>query len=390
MNKNEFLFTLKISSILATRMFGLFMIFPVFSVYAVQYDNSTPYLIGLAIGIYGLTQALLQIPFGYLSDQFGRKPIIIIGLILFFIGSVIAANANDIIGIIIGRAIQGSGAISAVLMAFLADFIPYDKRIKANAFIGIQIGMAFILSILIAPLITVNLGIDGLFWVIAILSVFALIIVTTMPYVKPSSQYNLSLNNIKQILTIKLFKLNLSVLFLHLIITCIFIVIPLLLVENKIVAANLAGNWKVYLPVMITSFLIMMPIIIFAEKYQKTKIILLILIAVIAIVQLLFYFLQIQNKLIYETFFILLTAFFVGFNIIEAMLPSLVAKAVAINKKGLAMGLFSTSQFLGTFIGGSLGGLIYNIFNLNSVLLFTVLVAIIWFVVMLVLNKLDY
>ncbi|MBT4122563.1 MAG: MFS transporter, partial [Candidatus Ruthia sp.] len=145
MNKQERFFALKISSIMATRMFGLFMIFPVFSVYATQYENTTPYLIGLAIGIYGLTQALLQIPFGYLSDQIGRKPMLIVGLIIFFIGSVVAANATDIIGVVVGRALQGGGAISAVLMAFLADFVSPDQRAKANAFVGMQIGMAFML-----------------------------------------------------------------------------------------------------------------------------------------------------------------------------------------------------------------------------------------------------
>ena len=157
MNKQERFFALKISSIMATRMFGLFMIFPVFSVYASEYESTTPYLIGLAIGIYGLTQALLQIPFGYLSDQYGRKPMLIVGLVIFFIGSVVAANATDIIGVVIGRALQGGGAISAVLMAFLADFVSPEQRAKANAFVGMQIGIAFMLSLLIGPLITVNL-----------------------------------------------------------------------------------------------------------------------------------------------------------------------------------------------------------------------------------------
>jgi MFS family permease len=167
MNKQERIFALKISSIMAARMFGLFMIFPVFSVYANEYTSTTPYLIGLAIGVYGLTQALLQIPFGYLSDQVGRKPILVVGLVIFFIGSVVAAQSTDIIGVVVGRALQGSGAISAVLMAFLADYVSPEQRAKANAFVGVQIGVAFMLSLLVGPIVTVKFGISGLFWFIA-------------------------------------------------------------------------------------------------------------------------------------------------------------------------------------------------------------------------------
>ena len=383
MNKQERFFALKISSIMATRMFGLFMIFPVFSVYAAQYENTTPYLIGLAIGIYGLTQALLQIPFGYLSDQYGRKPLLIFGLILFFIGSVVAANSTDIIHIVIGRALQGGGAISAVLMAFLADFVSQEQRSKANAFVGAQIGMAFMLSLLIGPLITVNLGISGLFWVIAGLSIIALAIVITLPHVKPFAQYTLSLGNIKQVLNAQLIKLDFSVFALHLILTCAFIVVPILLVENNIVALNLEDNWEVYLPVMLLSFIGMLPMIIFAEKRYQHKRMILSAIMIMIVSQILFY----QTQLTYTTFLILLTLFFVAFNAMEAMLPSLVSKTANNEKRGLAMGMYSTSQFLGAFVGGVFGGWIYNTFGLNSVFLFTTLIAIIWWVIMLTMQQ---
>ena len=383
MTKQERFFALKISSIMATRLFGLFMIFPVFSVYAMQYENTTPYLIGLAIGIYGLTQALLQIPFGYLSDQFGRKPLLIVGLIFFFIGSVVAANSTDIIHVVIGRALQGSGAISAVLMAFLADFVAEDQRSKANAFVGMQIGLAFMLSLLIGPLITVNLGLSGLFLVIAGLSIVALIIVTTLPHVKPHVQYSLSIPNIKQVLTAKLLKLDFSVFTLHLILTCAFIVMPVLLVENNIVATDLKDNWSIYLPVMLLSFAGMLPIIILAEKFQKHKAMILIAITIMVTSQILFY----QTTLTYTTFLVLLTLFFIAFNAIEAMLPSLISKIATEDKRGLAMGMYSTSQFLGAFVGGVFGGWIYNIYDLNSVFLFTILMAIIWLGVMLTMKQ---
>ncbi|CAB5496873.1 Inner membrane transport protein YajR [Bathymodiolus thermophilus thioautotrophic gill symbiont] len=383
MTKQERFFALKISSIMATRLFGLFMIFPVFSVYAVQYENTTPYLIGLAIGIYGLTQALLQIPFGYLSDQFGRKPLLVVGLVFFFIGSVVAANSTDIIHVVIGRALQGSGAISAVLMAFLADFVAEDQRSKANAFVGMQIGLAFMLSLLIGPLITINLGISGLFWVIAGLSIVALIIVATLPYVKPHAQYSLSIPNIKQVLTAKLLKLDFSIFTLHLILTCTFIVMPVLLVENNIVATDLKDNWSIYLPVMLLSFVGMLPIIILAEKFKKHKIMILTAITIMAVSQILFY----QTTLTYTTFLVLLTLFFIAFNAMEAMLPSLISKIATKDKRGLAMGLYSTSQFLGAFVGGVFGGWIYNIYDLNSVFLLTTLMAIIWLGVMLTMKQ---
>ena len=374
MNKQERFFALKISSIMATRMLGLFMIFPVFSVYATQYDNATPYLIGIAIGIYGLTQALLQIPFGYLSDQYGRKPLLIIGLVFFFIGSVVAANSTDIIQVVIGRALQGGGAISAVLMAFLADFVSQDQRSKANAFVGMQIGLAFMLSLLIGPMITVNLGLSGLFWVIAGLSIAAMAIVATLPHAKPRTQYVLSMTNFKQVLTAKLLKLDFSVFTLHLILTCIFIVMPLLLVENKIVLSDLSDNWQVYLPVMLLSFVGMLPIIIVAEKFKKHKSMMISAILIMLLSQLLFY----KISLNYTTFLILMTLFFIAFNAMEAMLPSMVSRIATDDKRGLAMGMYSTSQFLGAFVGGVVGGTIYYIKDLNSVFLFTLLMTIIW------------
>lgn len=385
MTKQERIFALKISSIMAVRMFGLFMIFPIFAVYAKGYANTTPYLIGLAIGIYGLTQALLQIPFGYLSDQFGRKPMLIIGLIFFFVGSVIAANATDIVGVVVGRALQGSGAISAVLMAFLADFVSSEQRAKANAIVGLQIGMAFMLSLLLGPLISVNLGISGLFWVIAALSIIALLVVIKLPYIKPKTQYDLSANNIKQVLSKPLMKLDFSVFTLHLILTCIFIVVPVLLVENNVVTLDLKDNWKVYLPVIVVSFIGMLPMIVLAEKYHKTKTVLLGAVLILLLSQILFY--TQHGALNYSSFFILLSLFFIAFNALEAILPSMIAKTADATKRGLAMAFYSTSQFLGTFIGGIFGGWIYHIYELNSVFLFTAFMATIWWIIMFTINN---
>ncbi len=377
MNTQERTFALKISLIMAARMLGLFMVFPVFSVYASNYQGTTAYLIGLAIGIYGLTQAVLQIPFGYLSDKYGRKPLLVIGLLLFLLGSVIAAQSTHIIGVVIGRSLQGAGAISAVLMAFLADFVREEQRSKANAFVGVQIGLAFMLSLLLGPVIATNFGLSGLFWSIAGLSLIALIVMTTLPHAQPKAQYSLSLDNIKQVLTHNLLRLDFSVFTLHLVLTSGFVVLPLLMLEHNII--QMSDNWKLYLPVIVLSFAGMIPLVIISEKFKKTKPILLLAIALLAISQLLFYFLSLD----YVTFFILLTVFFIGFNALEAMLPSQIARTAVSDKRGLAMGIYATSQFLGAFVGGVFGGWIYATQGLNSVFLFTTLMIIIWAIIML-------
>ena len=377
MNSTERLFALKVSLIMSVRMLGLFMLFPVMSVYAGDYDSSTPFLIGMAIGIYGLTQALLQIPFGYLSDRFGRKPILIIGLLIFLIGSVVAANASNIIFVVIGRALQGGGAISAVLMAFLADSISEDNRAKANAFVGFQIGVAFMLSLIIGPIITSRIGLSGLFWVIGLLSIIAMLIVLSLEHSKPINYYRLSFGAFRETLSRELITLDFSVFSLHLILASGFIVMPLLIMENQIV--SMIDNWQLYLPAVLLSFIGMIPLIIISEKFKKTKYMLLLSIFLLIISQIIFYI----SNLNFSVFLINLTIFFVAFNTVEAILPSLLSKTASASKRGLAMGIFSTSQFLGTFIGGAIGGLIYDIYDLNSVFLFTIFVAIIWWFMVL-------
>ena len=377
MNSIERIFALKVSLVMSVRMLGLFMLFPVMSVYASEYDNSTPFLVGMAIGIYGLTQAIFQIPFGYLSDRFGRKPILIIGLLIFFIGSVIAANTSNILLVVIGRAFQGGGAISAVLMAFLADSVNEENRAKANAFVGFQIGVAFMLSLLIGPIISAKVGLQGLFWSIAFLSILAMLIVLSLKHSTPIIYYKLSLRAFKDIMTKELIAIDFSVFSLHLILAAGFIVMPILIVENQIV--SMSDNWHLYLPAILLSFLGMLPLIVISEKFQKTKYILMLSILLLIVSQLLF----LNTNYNFSLFLATLTIFFIAFNSIEALLPSLLSRKASSEKRGLAMGVFSTSQFLGTFFGGAIGGLIYDIYNLNSVFLFTIFVAIIWWFLIL-------
>ena len=379
MSSTERLFALKISLVMAVRMLGLFMLFPVMSVYASDYESATPLLIGMAIGIYGLTQALFQIPFGYLSDRFGRKPILLAGLLVFLFGSIMAANTSNIIIVVIGRAFQGGGAISAVLMAFLADSVSEENRAKANAFVGFQIGVAFMLSLLIGPIISSRVGLTGLFWVIAFLSVIAMVIVLSLRQAKPITYYKLSLKAFKETLTKELLALDFSIFSLHLILASGFIVMPLLIIENQIV--SMIDNWQLYLPAVLLSFLGMIPLIVISEKFKKTKTILLISILLLILSQIIFFSLNLNFKV----FLITLTVFFVAFNTVEALLPSLLSRTASSSKRGLAMGIFSTSQFLGTFIGGAIGGFIYDIYDLNSVFLFTIFVAVIWWLLILFL-----
>ena len=379
MNSVERIFALKISLIMSVRMLGLFMLFPVMSVYASEYVNSTPFLLGMAIGIYGLTQALLQIPFGYLSDRFGRKPILVIGLIIFFLGSVVAANTSNLILVVIGRALQGGGAISAVLMAFLADSVNEENRAKANALVGFQIGVAFMLSLLLGPIITSKIGLQGLFWFIALLSLIAILIVFSLKHSKPIAYYKLSFEALKDNLTKELITLDFSIFFLHLILAAGFIVMPILIIENQIV--SMIDNWHLYLPAILLSFLGMLPLIVISEKFKKTKFILMLSILLLIVSQLIF----LNAILNFQLFLICLTIFFIAFNSIEALLPSLLSRTASPSKRGLAMGIFSTSQFLGTFFGGAIGGLIYDIYDLNSVFLFTIFIAIIWWFMILFL-----
>ena len=377
MSSAERFFALKISLVMAVRMLGLFMLFPVMSVYAGDYESATPFLIGMAIGIYGLTQAIFQVPFGYLSDRFGRKPILIVGLLIFLLGSIMAANTSNIIIVVIGRAFQGGGAISAVLMAFLADSISEENRAKANAFVGFQIGVAFMLSLLIGPIISSRVGLSGLFWVIAILSLIAMLIVLSLKQTKSITYYKLSIEAFKETLTKELLALDFSIFSLHLILAAGFIVMPLLIMENQIV--SMLDNWQLYLPAVLLSFLGMIPLIIISEKFKKTKYILLISILLLISSQIIFFSLNLNFKV----FLVTLTIFFIAFNTVEALLPSLLSRTASASKRGLAMGIFSTSQFLGTFIGGAIGGFIYDIYNLNSVFLFTIFVAIIWWLLIL-------
>ncbi len=369
-----------IAGIFSTRMLGLFMIFPVFALFAEdEFAGVTGMQIGIAMGIYGLTQAFLQIPYGMLSDKYGRKPLIIAGMVVFMIGSIICAMAESMEMMILGRAIQGMGAVAAVLMASVGDLVTEQFRLRAMSIVGITIGLSFTLSLIAGPVLASWFGVRGIFWVIAGLAIAGMLLVKfAMPNIEKQefqreaqadpSQFREILKN-KQLL-----RLDLGVFVLHAMLTAMFIVLPLSLRDNA--GLDVLNHWIIYLPVMLLSFALMVPFIIQAESRGRMKHMFVGAVATIMLVQL--GFAGIENT--FWSLFILLLIFFTAFNLLEASLPSLVVKLSPADKKGTASGIYSTSQFLGAAVGGVLGGYFYQYYGYNGVFIFTAVIGAIWLI----------
>ena len=370
--------TWSLASIYALRMLGLFLIMPVLSLFAEQLEGSTPSLIGMAIGVYGITQALLQIPFGLMSDRYGRKKIIIIGLILFFIGSIVAAVSTSIYGVLLGRAIQGSGAIAAPIMALVADLTQEVHRTKAMALIGLSIGVSFGIAIVAGPIVAGIIGVHGIFWLIAALSLLAIwMVLYQVPDPQQSKKHRyaeLVPSEFFHILKNKeLFRLNYGIFILHAILTASFVVVPLVMRDAGLLPAE---HWKVYLPVFVISMAAIIPFVILAEKKRKMKSVFIGAIAALVLADL--GLMQFNATLVGIIGFLWL--FFTGFNLLEATLPSLISKTAPGDLRGTAMGVYSTSQFLGAGIGGGIGGWCYGEFGASGVFLFCAVAASTWLV----------
>lgn len=379
MTKGERHATSALASIMSMRMLGLFMILPVFSVYAEELPNSTPFLIGLAIGIYGLTQALFQIPFGMLSDRFGRKRIITIGLVIFSIGSVVAATSDSLIGIIIGRALQGSGAISAAILAFTADLTREEHRTKAMALMGMSIGMSFIFSLVAGPVLNAWIGVSGIFWLTSILALVGIIILHTLVPAPLHCRFHRDTEPVpaqfKRILRdTQLLRIDFGILVLHCLLTSLFLVVPLLLKEHM----DVVEHWKLYLPIMLISIVVMIPCIIYAEKYRHLKRVLSGAVAVLAVSQIGFMFFAQQSS--FAGIIVMLFLFFSAFNVLEASLPSLISKVAPPESKGTAMGVYSSAQFFGAFLGGVCGGGLYHHIGIHAVFLFCLALTLLWLI----------
>ena len=385
MLKTEKRAAFSLALVYAFRMIGLFMILPVFSLYANDYQGATPLLIGLAIGIYGLTQGLFQLPFGFLSDRLGRKKMIVLGLLLFTLGSVVAALAQSIEHIIIGRALQGMGAIAAVVMALAADLTREEVRIRIMAMIGMSIGMAFMLSMVLGPVIAANLGMQGIFWITAILAFCSILIVLWVTPSPMSQSFHrdaqVSVADISRVLrNVELLRLDFGVFILHLLLAATFVIFPLVLRDQLLLGVE--QHWQTYLPVFILSIALMVPMILLAEKKRQMKKMFLLGIAVIGLAET---GLFLSDS--YVAVFIVLVVFFAGFNFLEASMPSLVAKIAPADMKGTAMGLFSTGQFIGAFVGGMLGGYMLTYENRELAFLHLALLTASWLLVALFMQN---
>jgi MFS family permease len=370
--------SLSLASIYGLRMLGMFLILPIFAIYAEGLpDNPSAFQIGLALGAYGLTQALFQLPFGMLSDQYGRKNIIYVGLLLFALGSFVSGLSDDIHIIILGRTIQGSGAISAAITALVADLTRDEHRTKAMAMIGATIGFTFALSIVGAPILNKLIGVPGIFILTGFLSLSAILVVR---FVVPtpltlitSRALKESQPSLKSILkNTQLSRLNFGIFALHAAQMAMFIVVPSALATSGGLDVN--QHWKVYLPILLTSFIFMVPIIIVSEKFNQSKFVFIGSIFLMLIAQLMF-------GILIHVFWGLIASlfiYFVAFNILEASLPSLISKIAPPSAKGTAIGVYNTCQSLGVFFGGLLGGLLADLGGSFSVFSFCAILTTLW------------
>ncbi len=363
--------TLIIATLFSFRMLGLFMLIPIFTIYAPALHHATAPLIGIALGAYGLSQGLLQIPFGALSDRLGRKPMITLGLMLLIMGSLLGANTDSIYGMIAARILQGTGAIGSVLIALIADVTPNSARTKAMAVIGISIGLSFALAMVLSPAIADPFGLRGVFYFTAALGVLGIFLVyTALPQSKPLDLNPQSRTSFKTILTNPiLLRLDFGIFCQHYVLTATFFCIPWLL-RHHMELGHIHQTWQFYLPIMLLSFICMLPLIYFAEQKHQFRPLFLGSIALMGLCQCgLMYVAQ-----HWSLFCTMLFVYFIAFNFLEANLPSLISKHAPENAKGSAMGVYSSSQFLGIFAGGSMAGLMYGmsgawgVFLANSLL----------------------
>jgi MFS family permease len=375
MSRDEMRAGASLASIFALRMLGLFLILPVFAIHAQSIpggDDLT--LVGIALGAYGLTQAMFQIPFGMAADRFGRKRVIVIGLLLFAFGSGVAALSTDIWWAIIGRVLQGAGAISAAVTALAADLTREQHRTKVMAMIGSSIGLVFALSLVAAPALYAVIGMSGIFWLTAILAIAAIGLVTHVVPPAPPLPPGPKLPFRVVLFDTQLLRLNFGIFTLHMVQMAMFVVVPGLLIRYG--DLPLAAHWKIYLPAVLASFVLMVPAIILAEKRNKVQPVFVSAIGLLFATLLAMW----QGSTSFAVVAGGLLSFFVAFNILEAMLPSLISRIAPPNAKGAALGVYNTTQALGLFIGGALGGWLVKNFDASAVFIGGAAMTALWLV----------
>jgi MFS family permease len=363
-----------LAAIFGLRMLGLFLILPVFAIHAqgIPGGNSLT-LVGIALGAYGLTQALFQIPYGAASDRYGRKRVIVIGLILFALGSFVAAAAQDIYWVIVGRCLQGAGAISAAVTALAADLTREHHRTKVMAMIGSTIGLVFAGSLMIAPPLYAWVGMAGIFSITGVLALAAIaLLLRAVPAAPPRDPLAPRVPLAAVLGDRQLLRLNFGIFALHLTQMAMFVVLPAALLARG--DLPLAQHWKVYLPVVLASFALMVPAIVYAEKRGRIKRVFLAAVVLLAVTQVGF----VVGHDSFAALVVLLLGFFVAFNILEASLPSIISRVAPPQAKGAALGVYNTSQAFGLFLGGMIGGLLAQHAGTAAVFGFGVVVVLIW------------
>lgn len=375
MSRDEKRAGVSLAAIFALRMLGLFLILPVFAIHAKTIPGGDNYtLIGVAMGAYGLTQAFFQIPFGMASDAWGRKKVIIFGLLLFAAGSAVAALSHDIWWTIVGRVIQGAGAISAAVTALAADLTREQHRTKVMAGIGSSIGLVFAVSLVAAPALFAAIGMAGIFWLTTILALAAIGLVTHVVPTPPPPVPGPKVPFRDVLLDTRLMRLNFGIFTLHAVQMAMWVVVPRLLVSAG--DLPLAAHWKVYLPVVLASFVLMVPAIIVAEKRNKLQTVFLSAVSLLLITELLFWLGEAHFAFVVAGLFI----FFVAFNVLEAMLPSLISRVAPPRAKGAALGVYNTTQAIGVSVGSIVGGGLMQHFDSGTVFISAAGMVALWLV----------
>ena len=363
-----------LAAVLAARMLGLFLLLPVFAVLGRDLPGATPVLVGLAIGIYGLFQALLQVPFGALSDRVGRKPVIVGGLLLFLVGSLLAAMAETIYGVIAGRALQGSGAIAAVVMALAADVVSERHRTRVMAVLGLAIGGSFVLSLILGPWLGQQLGLSGLFYLCAVLVLVALVVAwlaVPSPRVRSCVELPLPEQLASVLRNAVLLRLDFGIFALHLVLTAIFVVVPVLLTEE--LGMPMERHSLLYLGVLVAGFIAMVPLILLSERRGMRPV----KVLAVALLALSLMALAMADAVLWQVVAALFL-FFTAFNLLEALLPSLVSRAAPAGARGSALGVYSSCQFLGVFTGGLAGGLVLEYGGPEAVFWLAAALSLLW------------
>jgi predicted MFS family arabinose efflux permease len=365
-----------LAAIYATRMLGLFLLLPVLALYARELPDYSPELLGLAMGAYGLTQALLQIPFGRWSDRLGRKPVIAVGLALFAAGSLIGALAQSVLMLVVARCVQGAGAVSAAVSALLADLTRPGVRTRAMAVIGASIGLSFVLALVLAPVLDTVMGVPGIFTLMLVMAIGGLTLLGLAVPAEPPRSGGSESRSLSGLLELAgrptLVPLYAGVFALHFIMTATFLSVPQALVTDLGIAT--AGHWKVYLGVFVTSLAGTIPLILATERSGRGPALFVAAILMVAAAQALLGFDHRHLWVVLGA----LTLFFAGFNFLEARLPAQLTLAAPGSDRGAALGIFATAQFLGAFLGGALGGVLLGRFGLAGVFAGSTAIALAW------------